>query len=141
MLRQGVLAIGALLIAADLCAADGTIVIQRELQPRVAFRPTMVPDPNPVSVNPNVSAQINQQLRGMELDDSDFAHVTSGQRLGNSPLAEGQLPGLEGAASSGPSSARLPGVSAGRTGNGISGQVNRSVQRGLAPLQKLSGGR
>jgi hypothetical protein len=27
------------------------------VQPRVATRPTMVPDPNPVTVNPNISAR------------------------------------------------------------------------------------
>ena len=30
-------------------AADGTIVVQRQVQPRVAYRPSMVPDPHPVS--------------------------------------------------------------------------------------------
>lgn len=141
MLKQCVLTIGALIIATDLCAGDGTIVIQREVQPRVAVRPTMVPDPNPVSVNPNVSAQVNRQLRGLELDDGDFAHITSGNRLGGSALAEGQLPGIDSSASHG---ARLPGLSSGKGasgGNNISSQVNRSVQRGLAPLQNLSGGR
>ena len=143
VLKQCVSAIGAALIVGEACAVgDGSIVIQRELQPRVAFRQTMVPDPNPISVNPNVSAQVNHQLRGLELSDGDFAHVISGQRLGHSDLGESDLPGLDGITSS--QGARLPGISAGRAGsagNGISSQVNRSVQRGLAPLQKLTGGR
>lgn len=139
VLKQYVLIIGALIIVNDAWAGDGTIVIQREVQPRVAFRPTMVPDPHPVSVNPNVSSQVNHQMRGLELNDSDFAHVTSGQRLNGTNLAEGHLPGLES-----PAGARLPGLSAGRAssgGNSISSQVNRSVQKGLAPLQNLTGGR
>lgn len=143
MLKQCVLSIGAALIAVEAFATgDGSIVIQRELQPRVAFRQTMVPDPHPVAVNPNVSAQVSHQLRGMELSDGDFAHVVSGQRLGNANLADGDLPGLDGISSS--QGARLPGISAGRAGsagNRISSQVNRSVQRGLAPLQKLTGDR
>lgn len=142
-MKQCVLAIGVALIAAETFAAgDGSIVIQRELQPRVAFRQTMVPDPNPVAVNPNVSSQVNAQLRGLELSDGDFAHIVSGQRLGNGNLADGDLPGLDSISSS--KGARLPGISAGRagsSGNGISSQVNRSVQRGLAPLQKLTGDR
>ena len=140
MLKQCVLAMGAALIAVEACAAgDGSIVIQREVQPRVAFRQTLVPDPNPIAVNPNVSSQVSHQLRGLELSDGDFAHVISGQRLGNSIPVDGGLPGM-------PTSegARLPGLAAGRagaSGGGISGQVNRSVQRGLAPLQNLTGGR
>ncbi len=140
MLKQCIFAMGAVLIAVEACAAgDGSIVIQREVQPRVAFRQTLVPDPNPIAVNPNVSSQVRHQLRGLELSDGDFAHVISGQRLGNSIPLDGGLPGIP--ASEGP---RLPGVAAGRagaSGGGISGQVNRSVQRGLAPLQNLTGGR
>lgn len=142
MLKQCVLAMGAVLIAVEACAAgDGSIVIQREVQPRVAFRQTLVPDPNPIAVNPNVSSQVSHQLRGLELNDGDFAHIISGQRLGNSiPVpVDGGLPGIPTS-----ESARLPGLAAGRagaSGGGISDQVNRSVQRGLAPLQNLTGGR
>lgn len=143
MLKQFVLGLGVAIIAGEAFAAgDGTIVIQRELQPRVAFRQTMVPDPHPIAVNPNVSSQVNNQLSGLELSDGDFAHITSGQRLGHASLAGGDLPGLDGIPST---STRLPGMSAGRAGssggNSISSQVNRSVQRGLAPLQNLTGGR
>lgn len=141
MQKHFIFAISALFIAEAHAGGDGTIVIQREVQPRVAFRATMVPDPNPIAVNPNVSAQVKQQLRGLELDDSDFAHITSGQRLGNPGMPDGAGGGLDSNLSQG---ARLPGIAAGRagaSGNRISGQVNRSVQRGLAPLQNLSGGR
>lgn len=140
MLNQYALVIGAALIAGEAWAAgDGSIVIQRELQPRVAFRQTMVPDPNPVAVNPNVSSQVNRQLRGLELSDGDFAHVTTGQVLGNSRPLDGDPHSMPS-----PPNARLTALSAGKagaSGNGISAQVNRSVQRGLAPLQNLTGGR
>ena len=133
--------IGTALIAGEAFAAgDGRIVIQRELQPRVAFRQTMVPDPNPVAVNPNVSSQVNHLVRGLELTDGEFAQVVSGQHGLHGNLAAGDLPGLGSVQSP---NARLPGLASGRAGaagGGIAGQVNRSVQRGLSPLQNLTGG-
>ena len=45
-------------------AADGTIVVQRQVQPRVAYRPSMVPDPHPTVVDTNVSAEVNALANG-----------------------------------------------------------------------------
>ncbi len=70
-------------------AADGTIVVQRQVQPRVAYRPSMVPDPHPTVVDTNVSAEVNALANGAasgntvsrELGDADFAIVTSGSGI------------------------------------------------------------
>ena len=124
-----------------LAAGDGSIVIQRELQPRVAFRQTMVPDPHPATVNPNVSPQINRMIDSTELSDGDFAQITSGNRISQIVAPDGHLRAL---GSNTPGSAQgVPGLNAGHAGGGnsISSQVNRSVQQGLAPLGALSGGR
>ncbi len=122
-------------------AGDGTIVIQREVQPRVAFRPTMVPDPNPVTVNPNISPQVKSMLDSTELSDGDFARITTGNRMTRMPVPDGTLHGLNNAGSN--SSAQgVPGLAAGHSGGGgnsIANQVNRSLQQGLAPLRVLTG--
>lgn len=123
-------------------ADDGIIVLTREVQPRIATRPTLVPDPNPNTANANPSQTVDRAVSTLELSDSDFAKVTSGSGLQRQMLPNGQLPGL---GSTGPSTAQgLPGMSAGRSGNagsGISNQVNRTLQQGLAPLKMLSGAR
>lgn len=116
-------------------AADGEVIISREVQPRIATRAPLVPDPNPVTVNPGRSV-VNATA---ELGDSDFASVSSGlalpqQLLGNSLGAQPlSVPLQQG----------VPGLGAGHTGggagSGVAAQVNRSVQQGLRPLQMLGG--
>ncbi|MDD2058255.1 hypothetical protein N5D52_04505 [Pseudomonas sp. GD03860] len=118
-------------------AENGIVVITRDVQPRNAMRPPLAPDPYPVTVNTNPSAQILRQTN--ELSDGDFASVSSGaginalitqqtNNLGTSITNQTQLPNLAGGRS-------------GNSGNGISNMVNSSVQRGLAPLQILTGGK
>lgn len=83
-------------------AADGTIVVQRQVQPRVAYRPSMVPDPHPTVVDTNVSAEVNALANGAasgntvsrELGDADFAIVTSGSGIRSMILPGGALPGF-----------------------------------------------
>lgn len=143
-----ILAAVALLAGASLVlpatAADGDIIISREVQPRAAARKELVPDPNPQRVNPRPDAVIDNGLRnGLmdELTDSDFAAVTSGTRLSTRLV---QTP-VSGTAQGSLGIARyLDGASKsplGHSGNGalndIDGQVNRSVQQGLRPLQIL----
>lgn len=83
-------------------AADGTIVVQRQVQPRVAYRPSMVPDPHPTVVDTNVSAEVNALANGAasgntvsrELGDADFAIVTSGSGIRSMILTGSALPGF-----------------------------------------------
>lgn len=112
-------------------AAEGDVIISREVQPRVATRAALVPDPNPLSVNPGRSV-VDATA---ELADGDFANVSSGlalpqQLLGNSLGHQVQTPLQQ----------SMPGLGAahgGSSGNGVAAQVNRSVQQGLRPLQML----
>lgn len=95
------------------------------------------PDPNPTTVNANPSAYVLKQTN--ELSDGDFAAISSGagisnmitqqtNNLGGNLGNQNQLPNLAG------------GRGTGGSGNGIANMVNSSVQRGLAPLQILTGG-
>lgn len=121
---------------------DGTIVIQRTVQPRIATRPTMVPDANPITVNPNISPQVSATMATTELDDGEFAQITTGSSLTQQILPGGNLPGMNNTAGNMQS---MPGVSGGSlpgaSGSSISNQVNGAVKQGLAPLQILTGGR
>ncbi|WP_448681062.1 hypothetical protein [Pseudomonas nicosulfuronedens] len=121
-------------------AGDGTIVLQRQVQPRVATRPTDIPDPHPVTVNPNISEQVVRQTGNAELSDSDFAGVTSGSSLQRHILPGGQLVGMDNGANQ---TLNGNGMGAGAAGGGagISSSVNRTVQQGLSPLRMLTGDR
>lgn len=126
-------------------AADGDIIIGRDVQIRAATRKELVPDPNPQLVNPKPNRVIESGLRGNrlvgELDDSEFAAVSTGTRL-TTQLLGSQIPSVN----QNPTlSAQHPGVSghnpvghsgAGALGN-VDSQINRSVQQGLRPLQIL----
>lgn len=118
-------------------ADNGIIIITRDVQVRNATVPPLRPDPNPTTVNANPSAQVLKQTS--ELSDGDFASISSGagisnmitqqtNNLGGNLVNQNQLPNLSG------------GRGTGGAGNGISNMVNSSVQRGLAPLQILTGG-
>lgn len=123
-------------------AADGIIVITRDVQPRVATRPALIPDPNPRTVNANPSSTVIRATNSYELSDADFAGITSGSSLQRQMLPGGQLRGLS--SSSQTSSHGLPGMRAGQgggAGSSVSNQINRSLQQGLAPLKLLTGDR
>nr|WP_243897547.1 hypothetical protein [Pseudomonas asiatica] len=118
-------------------ADNGIIVITRDVQTRNAVVPPLRPDPNPTTVNANPSAHILKQTN--ELSDSDFANISSG--AGISTLITQQTNNLGGNLNN---QSQLPNLAGGRgtgSGNGISNMVNSSVQRGLAPLQILTGGK
>ncbi|MDV5098885.1 hypothetical protein QQ994_15590 [Pseudomonas asiatica] len=118
-------------------ADNGIIVITRDVQTRNAVVPPLRPDPNPTTVNANPSAHILKQTN--ELSDGDFADITSG--AGISTLITQQTNNLGGNLNN---QTQLPNLAGGRgtgSGNGISNMVNSSVQRGLAPLQILTGGK
>jgi len=118
-------------------AENGVVVITRDVQVRNAVRAPLIPDPSPVTVNTNPSAHILRQTN--ELSDGDFAGVSSGagisslitqqtNNLGANINHQNQLPNLAGGRS-------------GNSGNGISNMVNSNIQKGLAPLQILTGGK
>jgi len=121
-------------------AGDGTIVLQRQVQPRVATRPTDIPDPNPVTVNPNISDQVVRQTGNAELSDSEFAGITSGSTLERHILPGGTLVGMDNGANQTLSGSTM-GAGAAGGGAGISNSVNRTVQQGLSPLRMLTGDR
>jgi len=118
-------------------AENGIIIITRDVQTRNATVPPLIPDPNPTTVNANPSAHILKQTN--ELSDGDFANISSG--AGISALITQQTNNLGGNLND---QTQLPNLAGGRgtgSGNGISNMVNSSVQRGLAPLQILTGGK
>ena len=118
-------------------ADNGIIVITRDVQTRNAMVPPLRPDPNPTTVNANPSAHILKQTN--ELSDGDFANISSG--AGISTLITQQTNNLGGNLNN---QSQLPNLAGGRgtgSGNGISNMVNSSLQRGLAPLQILTGGK
>lgn len=123
-------------------AAEGDIIITRQVQPRTATRTELVPDPNPNLVNPNhqTLGAVKNLRSAHELSDGDFAGINSGitlpQRL-LAPTTTGDL-----STSTVQQTQSLPGLSATHTGgstSGIAGQINRSVQQGLRPLNILGG--
>ncbi|MGF6594487.1 hypothetical protein [Pseudomonas sp. 2835] len=118
-------------------AENGIVVITRDVQPRNAMRPPLAPDPYPTTVNTNPSAQILKQTN--ELSDGDFASITSGSGIG--ALVTQQTNNMGANISNQTQLPNLAGGRSGNSGNGISNMVNSSVQKGLAPLQILTGGK
>lgn len=119
-----------------LAADDGVIVIQRTVQPHVATRPLMRPDPNPTTVNANVSSQVTGALSSGELSDGDFASITSGATISHLLMPSGTLRGLDSV------DRGLPGLDAAHSGGatgGIAGTITNSISQGLAPLHMMTG--
>ena len=117
-------------------AENGIIVITRDVQPRNATRPPLVPDPYPTTVNANPSEHVLKQTN--ELSDGDFAGIASGS--GISTLITQQTNNLGGQIGN---QQQLPNMAGGRAsggGNGISNMVNSNVQRGMGALKILTGG-
>lgn len=138
-------ALGASLLASLPARAEGNgvVVLTRDVKTRDAFRKDR-PDPNPLTVNTNESARITAQTSN-ELSDGDFASVASGATIVNRLLTPDSTSGGSRVVNSVPSS--LPGLGnttggggGGATG-GIANTVNSGIQRGMAPLQILTGGR
>nr|WP_189691618.1 MULTISPECIES: hypothetical protein [Pseudomonas] len=117
-------------------ADNGLIVITRDVQTRNAVRAPLIPDPSPVTVNTNPSAQILRQTN--ELSDGDFASISSG--AGISSLITQQTTNLGGNIST---QNQLPNLAGGRStgsGSGIANMVNSNVQQGLGVLKSIGGG-
>ncbi len=118
-------------------AADGIIVIQRDVQTRNATRRPLVPDPNPLTVNANPSRQVISATN--ELTDSDISGISSGASIAGTVVqATGALSGNINGQS------QLPGLSAGHSagsGNGVTNRINNTIQQGLGGLKMISGDR
>lgn len=132
-----------LTLPGSVLAADGDIILFRDVQTRAAIRSPVVPDPNPRIINPKPSTHVGEdlQMRSIpgELDDGDFAAVTSGSRLTLqllAPTVQGAHSGASGLVNHSSVAGTGPGHAGGALGN-IDGQVNRSIEQGLRPLQIL----
>jgi hypothetical protein len=127
------------LLSSPVYADNGLIVLTREVQPRAATRPALVPDPNPLTVQAGLPRNA-----GVELDDSDFAHINTGLSISNSALTR-QTDRLSTSSSMTQSGGNgVPGLGAaiggGATGGatgGISGRVNGALKTGLQPLRRM----
>ncbi|APC14312.1 hypothetical protein BLL42_00610 [Pseudomonas frederiksbergensis] len=116
-------------------AADGIIILQRTVQPRIATHRPMVPDPNPLTVNANPSKQVVGATN--ELTDGDIAGISSGASIA------GIVVRGTGTLSNTSDQSQLPGLSAGHSagsGNSVANRINGSIQQGLGSLKLLSGG-
>lgn len=125
-------------------AAGGDVILTRQVQTRVATRPPLVPDPNPLVVNTQPSTYVGDdlQMRGVpgELGDHDFAAVTSGARLPREQLlipTQRNGAGVAAAVNHSALAGSHPVGHAGTALGNIEGQVNRSLEQGLRPLQML----
>ncbi len=132
------------LSATTIDAADGDIIISRDVQLRSATRQPLVPDPSPRVVNPRQDELLQRSLESglatVELSDKDFGQVTSGVTFITSKSAISSIgqtvnrsAGATHHAVGGVSRVGHSGGSAGRAGS----QVGRSIQQGLRPLQLL----
>lgn len=119
-------------------ADNGIIIIKRDVQPRMATRAPVAPDPNPTTANANPSKQILNQTS--ELSDGDFATVASG--AGISRLVAQGTNNLGGNITNQTQLSNLPAGRSGNSGNnGIANMVNSNVQQGLGALRIITGDR
>jgi hypothetical protein len=118
-------------------ADNGIIIIKRDVQPRMATRATMMPDPSPTTANANPSKYILSQTN--ELSDGDFANVASGS--GVTRLVAQGTNSMGGNIANQTQLSNLPAGRSGNAGNGISNMVNSSVQQGLGALKVITGDR
>lgn len=136
-------ALSASLLAAQVQAeGNGVVVLTRDVKTRQAFRNDH-PDPSPTTVNTNPSARIVAQTNN-ELSDGDFANVASGatiNRLLVPDASSGGVRGINAVPSTLPGLGNATGGGGGGAGGSISNSVNSGIQRGLAPLQILTGGK
>ncbi|KNH42825.1 hypothetical protein HTX81_02310 [Pseudomonas lini] len=118
-------------------ADNGIIIIKRDVQPRMATRAPVIPDPSPTTANANPSKQVLRQTN--ELSDGDFANVASG--AGISRLVTQNTNNLGGNLTSQTQLSNLPAGRSGNSGNGIANMVNSNIQQGLGALKVVTGDR
>ena len=117
-------------------AGSGEIVLVRTVQPQPVGTPAMHPDPDPVTANASPLAQVMGGTR--ELNDGDFAGVSTGTSIRHTMMPNGNsLPGLN-------TSNGLPGMTNGHgggSGGTISDTIGNSISQGMRPLSILSQGK
>jgi hypothetical protein len=118
-------------------ADNGLIIIKRDVQPRMATRAPVIPDPSPTTANANPSKQVLRQTN--ELSDGDFANVASG--AGISRLVTQNTNNLGGNLTNQTQLSNLPAGRSGNSGNGIANMVNSNIQQGLGALRVVTGDR
>ena len=118
-------------------ADNGIIIIKRDVQPRMATRAPVMPDPSPTTANANPSKEILAQTS--ELSDGDFASVASGSSI-TRLVAQGTS-NLSGNITNQTQLSNLPAGRSGNAGGGIANMVNSSVQQGLGALKVITGDR
>ncbi|WP_454835034.1 hypothetical protein [Pseudomonas lini] len=118
-------------------ADNGIIIIKRDVQPRMATRAPVIPDPSPTTANANPSKQVLRQTN--ELSDGDFASVASG--AGISRLVTQNTNNLGSNLTNQTQLSNLPAGRSGNSGNGIANMVNSNVQQGLGALRVVTGDR
>ncbi|WP_448724003.1 hypothetical protein [Pseudomonas farris] len=118
-------------------ADNGIIIIKRDVQPRMATRAPVMPDPSPTTANANPSKQVLRQTN--ELSDGDFANVASG--AGISRLVTQNTNNLGGNLTNQTQLSNLPAGRSGNSGNGIANMVNSNIQQGLGALKVVTGDR
>ncbi|KFF42561.1 MULTISPECIES: hypothetical protein [Pseudomonas] len=129
-----VLLISCVLSAGISHAGDGVIVTGRTVQGHMYGR-TSLPDPYPTTANANPSKEIISATSG-ELSDRDIGGIRSGSGLARSIQPNGNLSGL--GATQNSLSTQGAGAAAGHgAGSSMAGQINGSIQRGMAPLNNL----
>lgn len=116
-------------------AEQGDIVITREVVPRVATRAPLAEDPNPRVSNPGL---VTLKATG-ELSDGDFAAVSTGSPLIESAVTNAVTNNLIQVQRFPAQNMPHSGAARGAGQAGVAGQVNRSIQQGLRPLQQLGG--
>jgi len=118
-------------------ADNGIIIIKRDVQPRMATRAPVMPDPSPTTANANPSKQVMSQTN--ELSDGDFASVASGSGI-TRLVAQGSS-NLSGNITNQTQLSNLPAGRSGNAGGGIANMVNSSVQQGLGAMKVITGDR
>ncbi|HJR27427.1 MAG TPA: hypothetical protein VJ889_01810 [Pseudomonas sp.] len=118
-------------------ADNGIIIIKRDVQPRMATRAPVAPDPSPTIANANPSKQVLRQTN--ELSDGDFASVATG--AGISRLVTQNTNNLGGNITNQSQLSNLPAGRSGNSGNGIANMVNSNIQQGLGALKVITGDR
>ena len=117
-------------------AGNGEIVLVRTVQPQPVGTPAMHPDPDPVTANASPLAQVMGGTR--ELNDGDFAGVSTGTSIRHTMMPNGNsLPGLN-------TSNGLPGMTNGHgggSGGTLSNTIGNSINQGMRPLSALSQGK
>lgn len=140
-----------LLISPVTCIAEpeqgvGTIIIIREVAPRIAYRDPVTPSRNVVSVDTFPMTNFENSVRGLtgavELSDGDYAAVNSGNTLSGSLYASPIFDGTKQVTSLGPLATGKVGGGIGAShGGGIATPVLNATSQLAQQLSGMAGGK